>query len=106
MYENTDGHPTVMLTIPDGLVKVAATGAACVLTHRDVFMDYARDDPHTWFHRRWIRETEQHPGNWLGEDLSWYWHLTEQGVPVIVDTSISVGHIKPTVVDRRSYAPH
>jgi len=103
LYQNGDGQPTVMRDIPDGLVKVDATGAACVLTHRSVFETFRRDSPHPWFHRRTVEPTDAHPGGVLGEDISWCWHLREQQVPIIVDTTIDVGHIKPTLVNRATY---
>jgi len=98
MYTNVDGMPTVSKEIPAGLVKVDATGAACVLTHRSVFEQNRREGKHTWFHRRVLPT-----GDVLGEDISWCWWLREQGVPIIVDTTIDVGHVKTTLVNRATY---
>ncbi len=100
LYHNVDGLPVVMQDVPDGLVKVDATGAACVLTHRSVFEDNRRDGPHPWFHRREI------VGGMLGEDISWHWHLRERNVPIVVNCDVDVGHVKPTIVNKATYAPH
>jgi hypothetical protein len=105
LYRNRGGLPEAMLDIPDGVVDVAATGAAFVLFHRTVF-DYEVGGHHRWFHRRPVPATDAHPGGLLGEDLSWFWHLTERGVRVVVDTTVEAGHVKPTIVDRGTYAAH
>lgn len=106
LYRNRDGLPEAMLDIPDGVVDVTATGAAFVLTHRSVFEDHRIDSHHPWFHRRPVPASGNHPGGLLGEDLSWFWHLSEHGVRVVVDTDVVAGHVKPTVVDRETYEAH
>jgi len=104
LYKEQDGLPVVWLDYPHGqVVQVAATGAAFTLTRRDVFTDYRRNDPHPWFHRIETAGNESHPGGFLGEDLSWCWHLTAKGVPIFVDTRVEAGHVKPTVIDSESY---
>jgi len=103
MYRTIDGMPHVIFNELDGIVSVDATGAAFTLTHRSLFENHKRPGPHPWFHRREIRPTETHPGGILGEDLSWCWHLRSEGVPIVVDTSVEAGQIKPSTVGTRSY---
>lgn len=104
LYRMVDGLPTVMLDVPDSrIVEVDATGAACLLTHRSVFENNRRDGKHTWFHRQWVPPTETHPGGILGEDISWCWWLKSRGVPIVVDTEVEVGHVKPTIVSKQTY---
>jgi len=104
LYKMVDGLPTIMLDVPDEkIVSVDATGAACVLTHRTVFENNRRDGKHTWFHRQWVMPTETHPGGILGEDVSWFWWLKGRGIPILVDTEVDVGHVKPTIVSKLTY---
>ena len=105
MYQNVDGLPVVMLDVPDQrIVSVDATGAAFVLTHRTVFENNRREGKHIWFHRQWVPPTTNHPGGILGEDISWHWWLRSRGVPIFVDTEVDIGHIKPTIVSKATYA--
>jgi hypothetical protein len=103
MYRTIDGMPRVLFNELDGVVQVDATGAGMTLTHRTLFENHKRPGPHPWFHRREIQPTDVHPGGILGEDLSWCWHLRSEGVPIVVDTSIEAGQIKPATVGTRSY---
>ena len=103
MYRTIDGMPHVLFNELDGVVQVDATGAAFTLTHRSLFERHARQSPHRWFHRKEISASGTHPGGILGEDLSWCWHLRSEGVPIVVDTSIVAGQIKPSTVGTRSY---
>lgn len=103
LYRQIDGMPQVLLNQPSGIVDVDATGAAFTLTHRSVFVDYARQDHHRWFHRAVVPATETHPGGVLGEDISWCWHLRANGVRIVVDTAVEAGHVKPTLVNSDTY---
>jgi len=103
MYRTIDGMPHVLFNELGGVVPVDATGAAFTLTHRTLFENHRRLGPHPWFHRREIQPTDGHPGGILGEDLSWCWHLRSEGVPIVVDTDVEVGQIKPSTVGTRSY---
>ena len=107
LYQNLLGMPAVMFDVPAGIAKVDATGAACTLQHRTLFEKFRRDDPHPWYHhRRVIAFDGKHEGGWLGEDLSWCWHLREQGVPIFVDCDVEIGHVKWGVVNRDTYRPN
>jgi len=106
LYRLVDGLPAVWFDYPrDTAVQVDATGAAMLLMHRDVFVKYRRDtDPHLWFHRRQVPPCDRYPhGGYLSEDLSWCLHLRDHDVPIWVDTGVTVGHIKPTIVSEETY---
>lgn len=106
IYKQVDGQPQVQRTVPDHPVIVDATGAAFLLTHRTIFETFRRDDYAPWFHRRFVPDTDVHEGGWLGEDISWCFHLTDKGVHVWVDPAVEAGHIKPVVVGTGTYATH
>ena len=100
VYQRRDGMPVAVLTLPDlDVIPVDATGAAFTLTHRTVFEEFRRDEYHPWFHRRFVPTNGQHPGGWLGEDISWHWWLRDKGVPIYVDTRVEVGHVKTTTLN-------
>jgi len=99
LYRSVQGQPAVIFDYKrNGLQDVDATGAAFLLTHRSVFERYRRDEFDPWFHRRFVLGTERHPGGWLGEDISWCFHLRDKGVPILVDTRVKIGHVKSTMV--------
>ena len=110
VYQRRDGMPVAILQLPDDLpvIPVDATGAAFTLTHRVIFDTYRRDEYHPWFHRRFVPSNGDHRGGWLGEDISWHWWLRDKGVPILVDTRVEVGHIKPTTLNSETvaYAAH
>jgi hypothetical protein len=104
LYRRLDGMPAAMLDFDAGQVlRVDATGAAFTLTHASIFNAYRRDEYHPWFHHRFVPSNGKHPGGWLGEDISWHWWLTDKGVPILVDTTVEAGHIKPVVVGTDTY---
>jgi hypothetical protein len=104
LYRRLDGMPAAMLDFDAGQVlRVDATGAAFTLTHASIFNKYRRDEYHPWFHHRFVPSNGKHPGGWLGEDISWHWWLTDKGVPILVDTTVEAGHIKPVVVGTDTY---
>lgn len=104
VYLRVDGLPQAQLVLPDSdVVEVDGTGAAFTLTHRTVFEKHRRDGHHPWFHRRTIPATDTHGGGVLGEDLSWCWHLRDEGVPIRVALDTPIGHVKPTIVGAGSY---
>lgn len=80
---------------PPGPKEFAATGAGCIIIHRDVLEAMHAD---TGDHLSYFYEDRQMGGDgemkWLGEDLSFCLRARQLGFPVIVDTSISVGHHK------------
>jgi len=82
----------------DAVVRVSATGAACLLVHRSALERvrlHSRDRAAPWF-----RETAL-PGvplALMGEDLTFCLRLGAAGIPVHVCTGIKVGHMKTTML--------
>jgi len=79
----------------DTVVRVAATGAACLLVHRDAFLaagKRAADPAAPWF-----RESVAGPAL-IGEDLTFCLRLGAAGIPVHVHTGIKAGHMKTTML--------
>lgn len=85
-----DDDGKVMTDWPRGeMVKVGATGAACLLVHRSVFERLAAP----WFVER----------DGLGEDLGFCARLRGAGIPIWVHTGIRIGHVKSWVLDEAMY---
>lgn len=101
----------------DALVKVGATGAACLLIHRSVLAAMNRPGPqpgerfdpsihgfatgadgsrneHVWF----AESLRNKAGKQLGEDIAFCWRAQALGFPVHVHTGIKVGHCKEWVI--------
>jgi GT2 family glycosyltransferase len=81
----------------DTVVPVSATGAACLLIHRDALLaveKHANDPAAPWF-----RETAVGaPLSLMGEDLTFCLRCAAAGIPVHVHTGIKVGHMKTTML--------
>lgn len=82
---------------PEAVVRVAATGAACILVHRRVF-ETLRDSgryqaPWTWFAETLFPAYD----DVLSEDITFCLRAGAHGFPVHVDTSIEIGHQKTFV---------
>jgi GT2 family glycosyltransferase len=79
----------------DTVVQVAATGAACLLIHRDALLAVekrAGDRAAPWFR-------ESVAGSALiGEDLTFCLRLGAAGIPVHVHTGVKAGHMKTTML--------
>ena len=72
--------------VPSGLVRVAGTGAACLLVHRSV-LERVGDGA-------WFDPIMDGTGGLVGEDLSFCWRLMCAGVPVHVDAAVPTNHQK------------
>lgn len=72
----------------DSLVKVDATGCACLLIHRTVF---TRIDEHEGVPGQWFNE-QVIDGRAFGEDLSFCLRAGAAGIPVYIHTGVQVGH--------------
>lgn len=104
LYRNFDDRPHVWFDYPrNQVVEVDATGSAFVLTHRSVYEDHQYSNEWPWYHRRHVFGTKEKPDAYLGEDISWCWWLREKGVPIYVNTSLKVGHVKTAKLDEDSY---
>lgn len=96
----------------NALVKVGATGAACLLIHRQVLAAMKRPwpkgfgtnqngdpNPHPWFSEGLVGPG----GKQLGEDIAFCRRATLLGIPVHVHTGIKLGHVKVHQVDEDYY---
>lgn len=79
----------------DSVMRVSATGAACLLIHRDALGRVAKasgDQAAPWFR-------ESVTGSALmGEDMTFCLRCAAAGVPVHVHTGVRVGHMKTTML--------
>lgn len=76
------------------LTKVAATGAACVLIHRDVFKAIGKSG---W----WNHIIDDSTDDQLGEDISFCQRATDAGFDIYVHTGIEFGHVKSQILTSR-----
>lgn len=85
----------------DALMRVTATGAACLLIHRDVLeaMRVAEFNKVYPF----FQETELN-GYPCGEDVTFCLRAGLLGAPVHVATGVKLGHAKVVVIDEEFYA--
>lgn len=99
--ETNDGSPirTVYDFPDDAVVKVDATGAACLLVHRRVFTKIAGvfPEPQPWF------SESVYMGREFGEDWTFCMRAAQLEIPVHVHTGIEIGHVKPRIIDRREF---
>jgi GT2 family glycosyltransferase len=81
----------------DACVQVSATGAACLLIHRDALLEVektSKDPAAPWFR-------ESAVGGRLalmGEDLTFCLRCAAAGIPVHVATGVKAGHMKTTML--------
>jgi GT2 family glycosyltransferase len=89
------GEPYKMILIdpiPDGLVKVTATGTGCLLIKTSVF-----EDIYPWFY------FSKHEGKPVGEDINFCYDAVKAGYSVYVDTAIRTEHLCNTRVNWNLY---
>lgn len=90
--EAEDGVPR-FLSVPmypvNHLMRVAATGSACILIHRSVFERIAEKLGPTWYDR-----TPGTDGKLLGEDISFCVRAGLLEVPIHVHTGVRTSHYK------------
>lgn len=124
-FNEDDGHVAIEpeLDYPrDALVKVAATGAACLLIHRSVIgamrrpgpkpgerfdpnvhgfgtLANGQPSPYPWF----IEGLTTAKGVPLGEDVAFARRLMHLGIPLYVDTSVKLGHCKEWVLSEDDF---
>ena len=79
----------------DALVRVSATGAACLLIHRSALeaVEKRADD----LAAPWFRESQTRTAL-MGEDMTFCLRCAAAGIPVHVDTRVKVGHMKTTML--------
>lgn len=77
---------------PGELVEADATGAGCLLIHREVFEAIPPRRPFRWF------QHEQRGEDLFGEDIVFCERAKAAGYQLYIDTSVKAGHIKPQVI--------
>lgn len=97
MHELTDTGMRRIDDYPENeVIEVDATGAACLLVHRDVLakMEANADNPlYPWF-----QEGRTLGGLEVGEDVCFCLKAKEQGFKIHVHTGVRVGHKKTRIV--------
>jgi len=107
--EDSNGQVVKMKDYPrDATVKVAATGAAFMLIHRDVLLKvraaYGRmPDPQYANPHPWYVEGINAKGEQWGEDIAFCKRIRSVGYDVWVDTRIKVGHMKRYALNEALY---
>lgn len=86
------GYPT------DQVIRVGATGAACLLIHRETCLAIEREFGDEWWSP--VRYTD---GRTLGEDLSFFYRMIQVNIPAFVDTSIKTTHAKTMWIGEQDY---
>jgi GT2 family glycosyltransferase len=80
-------------------VEVSATGAACLLMHRDALGKVAASSGD--LAAPWFREVPVGaPLSLMGEDLTFCLRCAAAGIPVHVHTGVQVGHMKPVMLGK------
>jgi GT2 family glycosyltransferase len=77
---------------PGDLIKAGATGAGCMLIHREVFEAVPPNKPFRWF------QHEQRGEDLFGEDVVFCERAKRAGHQLYIDTAVKAGHIKPNVI--------
>lgn len=83
----------------DTVTRVAATGAAFLLIHRDVLAKMRVEHEDTWFDRARMAGGAK----LLGEDMSFFARLGRMGVAAHVHTGVKTTHRKPLWVNEDYY---
>ena len=89
---DTENREWTDLPLPKETVKCGGVGFGCVLVRTDVLLDVAAKYK-TWFE----------PMNGFGEDLSFCYRARQCGYDVLLDPSISCGHVGHIVVNEDFY---
>jgi GT2 family glycosyltransferase len=100
MVANGDSPLETINDFPlDTLVKVDATGTACLLIHRRVLekMKAQFPAPQHWFSESTYKGIE------FGEDVTFCLRAAQLDIPIHVHTGITVGHVKPRVIGLADY---
>ncbi len=101
LWDEEDDQLVALTDYPrDTLVEVAATGAACLMVHREVFEKIAAEQGARGL---WFNHHHYPDGRPLGEDLSFCRRARKAGYPIIVHTGLRFGHTKPMVISERDY---
>lgn len=102
VQDETDEHPHMVRynDFPDDeLFEVTATGAACLLVHREVLVAMREKYPEPY---PWFQEVVLGDGP-MGEDVTFCVRARLIGYPVHVHTGIHVGHAKTQILTTSMY---
>jgi GT2 family glycosyltransferase len=77
---------------PGELVQADATGAGCLLIHREVFEKIPGNTPYRWF------QHEFEGTQLFGEDFTFCRRARSVGYQLYIDTAVKAGHIKTRVI--------
>jgi GT2 family glycosyltransferase len=84
---------------PGAVVRVGATGAACILMHRSALVAMReRYGDHWWTQC-------QVDGEWFSEDMSFCIKLATLDLALHVHTGVETSHLKPTYLTANTYQP-
>lgn len=92
----------------DTLCKVDATGAACLLIHRQVFIGMkaafgtradGSNNPYPWF----VEGMTNRRGGPYGEDTAFCIKANSLGIPLYVHTGVRLGHVKSFELTEDAY---
>lgn len=83
----------------ESVVRVGATGAACLLIHRT-----AATTIRNTYGDDWWSQVRYPDGRFLGEDLSFCYRLAQCDIPVYVDMTTKTTHAKMTWVGEGDFA--
>lgn len=98
MYERAEhGFAHYKLWPENSVMRVAATGAACLLVHRSVFG--AVSDLMPGAAAPWFQETVEGDAL-IGEDMTFCLRAGAAGVPVHVHTGVQAGHMKTAMIGK------
>lgn len=89
---DTENRKWSDLPLPTETVKCEGVGFGCVLVKTEVLLSVAAEYK-TWFE----------PMNGFGEDLSFCWRARQCGYDILLDPSITCGHIGKIVVNEDFY---
>lgn len=81
----------------DAMNRVGGTGGACLLMHRKALMAFDREAPMPWF------ADEIVDGLHISEDKTFCRRLRALGIPLWVDTSVKLGHLKELALTEERY---
>ncbi len=96
-----DGNPIKYITdwIPGETIEVDATGAGCLLMHRETLEAMANlyPEPHIWF------AESVHNGREFGEDWTFCVRVRQMGLPIYVNTAVEIGHMKAVELNENTW---
>ena len=103
MTATTAGFGAVQDYARNAVVKVDATGGACLLIHRDVLASMRAEVGEHWFDPVTIDVADSTETVSFSEDLSFCWRLHGAGVPIYVNTAAKTSHLKEVYLDEWYY---